>query len=348
MNPIHAIWNNEFFRFFGIIIISLIAAQLFLILIKKYIIKFTRNTKTDIDDLIIRILSTPVYLAIFFTGVYIAFQFLTISEKWTKWIDRSLFIIFVLIVASVVSKLLIILTSHWLRVEKRFEKTPKLVGKIISILIYLLGFVMVLNYFSINITPIIATLGIGGLAAGLALQSTLGNFFAGLHIITDRSFTVGDLIEINQLSIAGHIEDIGWRTTRIKTLQNTIAIVPNSKLAESVITNTELPEKEMVITIKCGVAYRSDLQKVEEITYDIAKQVQQTIPGAVKDFEPIIRFNEFGEYNINFSVSLKILSFDDKPLIKHEFIKQLKACYEKENIEITLLTSPIIKNVKHL
>ena len=94
---------------------------------------------------------------------------------------------------------------------------------------------MDVNGADLRITPIIATLGIGGLAAGLALQSTLSNFFAGLHIITDRSFTVGDKIEMNQMNISGEIEDIGWRTTRIKTFSQTIAIVPNSKLAESVI-----------------------------------------------------------------------------------------------------------------
>ncbi|MEP7265567.1 MAG: mechanosensitive ion channel family protein [Bacteroidota bacterium] len=344
MNPVAVVWNNEYFRFFGVIILSLAVAQLFLFIIRNYILKITSKTKTEVDDRILSIISRPVYLAIFFTGLYIAFQFLTVSATLTKWVDRSLFIILVMLAAYVVSQLIIVLSAHWLRVEKRFEKTPKLVGKIISILVYLLAGVMVLTYFKINITPIIATLGIGGLAAGLALQSTLSNFFAGLHIISDRSFTVGDLIEINQLNIAGHIEDIGWRTTRIKTLQDTIAIVPNSKIAESVIINTEFPLREMVIIVKCGVAYDSDLTEVEKITLEVATTIQKTIEGAVTDFTPNMRYTDFGDSNINFSVALKIKSYTEKPLVRHEFIKMLKAAFEQNQIDISFPVRKIISS----
>lgn len=342
MNPVAVVWNNEYFRFFGIVILSLIAAQFFLFVIRQYVLKITSKTKTEVDDRILSIISRPVYLAIFFTGLYIAFQFLTVPPKLTKWVDRSLFIILVMLAAYVVSQLIIVLSSHWLRVEKRFEKTPKLVGKIISVLVYLLAGVMVLNYFKINITPIIATLGIGGLAAGLALQSTLSNFFAGLHIITDRSFTVGDLIEITQLNLSGHIEDIGWRTTRVKTLNNVIAIVPNSKIAESVILNTELPQREMALSVNCRVDYHSDLDKVERITLAVADDVQKTVKGAVKDFHPNIRFTEFGESNINFSVALKIETYEDKAEVRHEFIKRLKTAYEKEQINISFTVRKVI------
>jgi small-conductance mechanosensitive channel len=320
----------------------LLAAQFFLYFIKVYFTRWTARTRNNLDDRIIKIISRPVYLAIFFTGLYIAVQNLTIPDKWSRWTDRTLFIILVIIAATVLSRLLLELTSHWLRVEKRYERTPKLVGKIISILIYLIAFIMVLNHFDINITPIVATLGIGGLAAGLALQSTLSNFFAGLHIITDRSFTVGDLIEINQLNVTGNIEDIGWRTTRIKTLQNTIAIVPNSKIAESVIINTELPERESAFGVNCGVDYASDLEKVEQIVMQVARNVQQTVEGAVKDYEPNIRYGEFGESNILFSVALKVHTFNDKALVKHEFIKRLKIAFDAERIFISFPVRRVI------
>lgn len=344
MNPIEIVWNNQYFRFAATILLSLLMAQVFLWIIKKYFGKLTSKTKTELDDRIVKIISSPLYLAIFLTGLYFALENLNLSAKAELWIDRCFFIALVIISASVLSKLLLELTSHWLMVEKRYERTPKLVGKIISILIYLIGFVMVLNHFHINITPIVATLGIGGLAAGLALQSTLSNFFAGLHIITDRAFTVGDMIEINQLNISGHIEDIGWRTTRIKTVQNTIAIVPNSKIAESVIINTELPEKETAFSIPCGVDYASDLVQVERIALAVATEVQQNIEGAVRDFEPVLRFKEFGDSNIMFFVVLKTLSYDDKPLIRHEFIIRLKTAFEKENISISFPVRRIINN----
>jgi small-conductance mechanosensitive channel len=344
MTPVLHFFNNEYFRFALIAALSFLAATVFHFIINQYIKKFTDKTSNTFDDQILKIVSRPLYIAICLTGLFFALQAITFSDKAVIWIDRIFFTLMVIIAASILSQLLIILIGNWLRVEKRFEKTPHLVGRIITVVIYLLGFVMVLNYFKINITPIIATLGIGGLAAGLALQSTLSNFFAGLHIISDKSFTVGDLIEINQMNVSGHIEDIGWRTTRIKTLGNNIAIVPNSKLAESVIINTELPQKEVTVTLNCGVAYNSDLQKVESVTLNVAKQIHDTIDGAVNDFTSAFRYHTFGDSNILFTVSVKVRSFNDKPFVIHEFIKLLKSEFEKENIEMSW---PVRKVYQH-
>lgn len=112
-------------------------------------------------------------------------------------------------------------------------------------------------------------------------------------------------------------------------------MVPNSKIAESVIVNNYLPVREMSIVLQCGVAYDSDLEKVEKVTIDIARKIQQTVPGAVKTFEPFIRYHTFGDSNINFSIILRIEEFVDRYLVAHEFIKALKARYDKENIEIS-------------
>ena len=224
---------------------------------------------------------------------------------------------------------------RWLKVQKKFEKTPQLISKIISVIVYLIAFLMILKHFNIEITPLIATLGVGGLAVGLALQNTLSNFFAGLHIISDRPVNVGDFIELTEGNISGYVEDVGWRSTRIRTLPNTIVIVPNSKLAESIIINDSLPEQEMATLVQCGVAYGSDLKKVEEVTVDVARKIQKTVPGAVKTFDPFIRYHTFGDSNINFSVILRVEKFVDKYLITHEFIKALKERYDKEGIEIS-------------
>ncbi len=194
---------------------------------------------------------------------------------------------------------------------------------------------MILSYFKIEITPLVATLGIGGLAVGLALQNTLSNFFAGLYMVADKPITVGDFIELPDADISGYVEDIGWRSTRIKTLPNTVVIVPNSKLAENIIVNDSLPEHEMAALVQCGVAYGSDLKKVEKATIDVARKIQKTVPGAVKTFEPFIRYHTFGDSNINFTIILRVEKFVDKYLVTHEFIKALKERYDKEGIEIS-------------
>ncbi|MBU4339123.1 mechanosensitive ion channel family protein [Patescibacteria group bacterium] len=153
-------------------------------------------------------------------------------------------------------------------------------------------------------------------------------------MISDKPFNVGDFVELEG-GVSGFIEDIGWRSTRIKTMANNIVIIPNSKLAESVITNNSLPEKEMGVLVQCGVGYGSNLEKVEKVTIDVAGKIQKTVPGAVKDFEPFMRYYAFGDSNIDFSIILRVETFTGKYLITHELIKALKKRYDEENIEIS-------------
>ena len=145
---------------------------------------------------------------------------------------------------------------------------------------------------------------------------------------------IGDFIEMEG-GVSGFVEDIGWRSTRIRTLPNTMIVVPNSKIASTIITNDSLPVPEMGIVIQCGVAYTSDLEKVEKVTIDAARKIQKTVKGAVKDFEPFIRYHTFGDSNINFSIILRVESFVDRYLVTHELIKSLKKRYDKEAIEIS-------------
>ncbi len=335
MVTIETLFQNEYFQFFLILIGSIIFVQIFNFVLKKYVKRIVKKTKSDIDDIILSIITKPLYILIIFIGLYLALKSLSALAPYTVWIDGTSFVITVLIVSFLVSKVISILISRWLKVQKRFEKTPKLINKIIVAVIYLIAFLMILSYFKIEITPLVATLGIGGLAVGLALQNTLSNFFAGLYMVADKPITVGDFIELPDANISGYVEDIGWRSTRIKTLPNTIVIVPNSKLAENIIVNNTLPEQEMAALVQCGVAYGSDLKKVEKATIDVARKIQKTVPGAVKTFEPFIRYHTFSDSNINFTIILRVEKFVDKYLVTHEFIKALKERYDKENIEIS-------------
>lgn len=334
MATIENLIQSEYFRFFLILLISVIIAKIFHFILKNYVKKLTKKTRSDIDDVILKIITRPLYILIILVGLFAALKSLSALVPYSLWIDRIFFIVSALIVSFLVSKVLTVLITRWLRVQKRFEKTPQLINKLVSVTIYLIALLMILDYLGVKISPLVATLGLGGLAIGLALQQTLSNFFAGLHIISDKPVNVGDFIELEG-NISGYVEDIGWRSTKIRTLPNTMVIVPNSKLAESVITNTSLPDQEMAALVQCGVAYGSNLKKVEEITVDVAREIQKTVPGAIKNFEPFIRYHTFGDSNINFTVILRVEKFVDKFIIIHEFIKALKERYDKEGIEIS-------------
>lgn len=326
--------QNEYFQFLLIVIGSAVFAKGFHFVLKKYVKKITEKTKTDIDDIILRIITKPLHILIILIGAYFGLKRLSGFTLYFPWIDKLFFVSIVLVIFLMLSKILSLLISRWLKVQKGFERTPKLIIKIVNIIIYLIALLIILGHFNVEITPIVAGLGLGGLAIGLALQSTLLNFFAGLHIISDRPINVGDFIELEG-GLSGYVEDIGWRSTKIRTLPNNIVIIPNSKLAESIIINQSIPQLERAAVVQCGVSYESDLGKVEKITIDVAKKIQEKIPGAVKTFEPFIRYHTFGDSNINFSIILRVEEPVARHLITHEFIKALKTKYDQEGIEIS-------------
>ena len=331
--------SNEYIRFLLIIVGTYIFSKLFHYIVEFNVKKFAKKTKTKLDDYILDTILEPLHFFILLSGVYFAIKSLSIVSN-AALIDRIYFVLFVIFVAFSISRVIAIFIMKHIEVRKGHEKTPQLLSNVIASIVYLIAFLMILGYFGIDITPLITTLGIGGLAVGLALQGTLTNFFAGLNLISDRPISVGDYIEIiGQTS--GYVEDIGWRSTRIRTepegvdLPNTVIVIPNAKLAESTIINHNLPTQDAPVIISCGVAYGSDLKKVEKITLDVAESIQNNVNGAVKKFKPIMRFKEFGDSNINFIITLRVKMPKDRRLVTHEFIKALKARYDKEGIEIS-------------
>ncbi|NCP83805.1 MAG: mechanosensitive ion channel family protein, partial [Bacteroidetes bacterium] len=204
---------------------------------------------------------------------------------------------------------------------------------ITRLVVFGIGILIILNSFGVSITPILATLGVGGLAVALALQDTLSNLFAGFHITVARQVRIGDYIKLES-GEEGYVIDINWRTTKIRMLPNNVVLVPNDKLAKVIITNYYLPEKEMAVLINVGVHYNSDLKKVEKVTCEVAKEVMKEVLGGVPGFDPFIRYHTFGDFSINFTVILRAKEFVDQYLVKHEFVKRLHERYAKEGINI--------------
>jgi small-conductance mechanosensitive channel len=201
--------------------------------------------------------------------------------------------------------------------------------------VYLIGLTMMLQAMGIAVTPLLTAFGVGGLAVALALQDTFGNLFAGLHILASRQVQPGDYIRLAS-GEEGYVEDIRWRNTTIRALQNNMFIIPNSKLAGSIITNFDQPDSQLAVLVEVGVAYDSDLDKVERVTVEVARDVQKNVAGAVREFDPFLRFHTFAPFSINFTVILRGHVFTDQFLLKHEFVKRLQVRYRAEGIEIPL------------
>jgi small-conductance mechanosensitive channel len=199
-----------------------------------------------------------------------------------------------------------------------------------AFVVYGLGLLIILDYLKISITPLITALGVGGLAVALALQDTLSNLFAGLHILATRKVRPGDYVKLGS-GEEGYVRDITWRNTTIEALAGNLIIVPNSKLGTGSLTNFDLPASDSAVLVDFGVAYKTDLRRCEEVVLEVAKA---RVPGGVPTFTPFVRFHTFGDFAIQGTIILRGGRFVDRYLIKHELVKSLHERFAREGIEI--------------
>ena len=325
--------SNEYLRFLVILIGTIIFVTISYLILKLIVNKLSGGRKSN-SKFILKKLSIPVFFLVFIIGLYTSLKTLSRLDEYYLILDGMFFIITTLVFALLISRIINLSTLGWFKVRKGFERTPGLLNKAITVIIFIIAIAIILAYFKIDVTPLVAGVGLGALAISLALQSTLSNFFAGVHLLSDRPIRVGDFIELDE-NTSGIVDDIGWRSTRIRMLTDNLLIIPNAKLSESNIINYSMPKEDFSLWIPCGVAYESDLKKVEKVTLEVAREIQKKVPGAAKDFEPGFRYKEFGDSNINFIAILRIEHPMDRFIVRNEFIKALKERFDKEKIEIS-------------
>ena len=292
-----------------------------------------RRTSTDIDDILISALRVPVLLLILVSGALLLVRILPLSERWDGWLGIAVKIAAVLAGVLFADGLLkATLRKAAGRVEY-LRTSSGVVQTAVRGLIILLAIMIALDTAGVSITPLITSLGVASLAVALALQSPLANFFAGVQIVADKPLEVGQYVKLDS-GEEGYVTRVGWRSTTIRALANNLIVVPNSRIMDAIITNYYRPEKEMSVLLDVGVHYDSDLEHVERVTVDVAKEVLREIQGGKKDFEPFIRYNTFGDSSINFTVILRVEEFVSGYLVKHEFIKRLQKRFKAEGIVI--------------
>jgi small-conductance mechanosensitive channel len=192
----------------------------------------------------------------------------------------------------------------------------------------------------VAISPLLTALGVGGLAVALALQETLANLFSGINILVAKQIKVGDFVKL-ATGEEGHIVDMNWRNTTINTPAENMVVIPNQKFASSTITNYSLPVAACYIAIPLGVSYESDLDHVEKVTGEVAKEILQETKGGDISFEPFVEFSSFAEYSINFNVILRVQTITDQSSILHQFIKKLHVRYQQEGIIMPFPTKTV-------
>ncbi|MGB9732113.1 MULTISPECIES: mechanosensitive ion channel family protein [Calditerrivibrio] len=300
----------------------------------KIFLKFAEKTETALDDIVLHAIRKPSLLWIFALSLDIAINFSKIPTQYISITSKIIRIIIIISITFAFGNLAGMLFNTSLKEKAVPIPNTGLLQAIIKVTIYVVGLLIALNYLGISITPIITALGVGGLAVALALKDTLANLFSGIHILVEKAIKVGDFIRMDN-GVEGFVEDITWRTTRIKTVQNNFVIVPNEKLVQSIVTNFDLNDKKVSVPIKISVSYDSDIDKVEKILIEVSKSLIGKVEGLVADPEPIVRFNPgFGDSSLDFTLVCYAEEFKYNFLIQSEIRKAVFKRFREENIEI--------------
>ncbi len=303
---------------------------------------FAQHTKREGDLVIVQSLSGWIILWFTLAGFYFAHRYVPISEFWQGHVRRALLVLAILSVTIVAAK--IIRGYVKLNTQKISHRIPavSIFTAVINIFVYAIGFLVILQSLGISITPILTALGVGGLAVALALQDTLSNLFAGFHILASKKIRPGDFVKLENGEI-GFITDINWRLTSIQAGDH-LVLIPNSKLASSVLLNYSLPDEKVSVTIPLTVAYNSDLKKVEEIMLAAAKETMKQVPEFSHE-EPVLRFTNFSESGIQFEITLKVKEYNMQSVAKSEFIKRLHEYYKQHGIDPFQMRTVFTKNL---
>ena len=309
-------------------------------------VKLRRMIKSKGWDSHEDLLSTMKGIITFFfvmLGLNLTILYVPMSFDERTMVQKAVLVGIILAMSVLISRVTVVFLKQYIAKMGGAFPSASLLVNITQLFIMMMGILITLHSIGISITPILTAMGVGGIAVALALQDTLSNLFSGLYILATKEVEPGEYVKIDT-GEEGYVVDITWRNTTIQSLTNNTIIIPNSKFASSVVTNIYRPTKDLNLYVEVDVSYNSDLEYVEKVTLDVARQVLTEVKGGVPNFEPSIRFHTFGNSSIDFTVVLRIQEIQDQFHVKSEFIKRLFARYNKENIDIPFPVRTVIMN----
>ena len=326
----------------GISILILLAVLLLgrwviTLILEKLLFRITKRTKSDLDNQILNAARLPLYFLAVVLALDTALHRLSfLPGDWNNWLKDGFFILYFLVGFIFVWRLV----THFFRwyEEEMAQRTETNLDKqlfpfferIVLILLSAVGIITILSYYEIDITAMVTTLGIGSLAVALAAKSTLEDTISGFMIMIDSPYRIGDRIELMDLDTWGDVVDIGLRSTRIRTRDNRMVIVPNSVIGKSLVVNYAYPNDQYRLQIHIGVAYGTEIEKARQVMIDAVQEVE----GVLSDRPVEALFLEFGESTMIFRVRWWLESYVDTRRMFDRVNTALYNALKKENIQL--------------
>ncbi|MFF0739746.1 mechanosensitive ion channel family protein [Streptomyces sp. NPDC004111] len=317
----------------GIAVAAGLLAAVLLRAILRWLGERASRTRWSGDDIIVDAVRTLIPVAAVSAGLAVGAAALPLTERTGQNVNRVLIAVLIMAGTVTAARITTGLVRSVAQSRSGVAGSATIFANITRVVVLAMGFLVLLQTLGVSIAPLLTALGVGGLAVALALQDTLANLFAGVHILASKTVRPGDYIRLSS-GEEGYVVDINWRNTVVRQLSNNLVIIPNVQLAGTNMTNFSRPEQELQINVQVGVSYDSDLVRVEQVTTEVVQEVMREITGAVPEHEPAVRFHTFGDSRIGFTVILGVGEFSDQYRIKHEFIKRLHQRYLAEGIRV--------------
>lgn len=319
--------------FAAVALASGIAAGLLLRLLLRWLGQHVVRTRWRGDDVLVAALRTLAPWAAAIAGAAVGATALPLTRPVRTVVNQSLTALLILVATLIAARVITGMVQSVTQSRTGVAGSATIFVNITRVVVLAIGVLVVLETLGVSIAPLITALGVGGLAVALALQDTLANLFAGVHILASKTVQPGDYIQLSS-GEEGYVVDINWRNTVVRNLSNNLVIIPNAQLSGTNMTNYTRPEQKLTILVQVGVGYDSDLEHVEKVTMDVVAEVMSGVNGGDPHHEPAVRFHTFGDSRIGFTVILGVGEFSDQYRIKHEFIKRLHQRYRAEGIRV--------------
>jgi len=324
-----------------IFLIALFVGWIVYNIIERYFTKWTKKTKTKLDDEILSNIKLPIYLFVIIIGIYYALEPISFLDPYDGFLTPLFMVFEVLVATFAITRVVNVLITWYAEKQRKKSKQMSehilfIMKKIIHAIIYLFAFLFILYAFNIDLSGALVGLGIGGIAIAFALQNVLSDVFSAFTIYFDKPFEIGDYVVLGDDS--GTIKKIGIKSTRIQTLQGEELIVSNHELVSTRIRNFKKMRKRRVV-FTFGVIYNTPLRKLKMIPEIITKIITDI---ELADIERI-HFKEYGDFSLKFETIYYIRSKDYAKFmdVQQEINFKVKEIFEKENIEMAFPTQTI-------
>jgi len=321
-------WAKYVIEISLIIVAAIIARGVVFLLLNRWLKRFHPNYRR-LADVVGRLVTPALAIAV----VAAAFNLFPLSDKLLVVLNRLFYITILVLGIYCVAKVTMAFLDQWIERDESRKSLRDPAEFAVRVLFAMFGTMILLENLGISLTSVWTTLGVGSVAVALALQDTLSNFFAGVYLRLDRPIAIGDYIKL-QSGEEGYVAERGWRSTRIQSLANHIIVIPNSKLATTILTNFSLPTTRMGLSIPISVNLESDPQRVEQILVEEAAQAAGKIPGLPADAAPSAQFIPgFGPNSLDFTLNCTVASYVDQYSVQHELRKRILQRLRAEKIE---------------